>query len=42
MLRHGTLSSFLFIILEKGKSVTQRVGILIHKGDMMTGRVTER
>ncbi|UCE42400.1 MAG: PmoA family protein [Candidatus Aminicenantes bacterium] len=29
-------------MLEKGKSITQRVGILVHKGDVKTGRVGKR
>jgi hypothetical protein len=29
-------------ILEQGQSITQRVGILVHTGDVKTGRVTER
>lgn len=28
--------------LKKGESITQRVGILVHKGDVTTGRVAER
>jgi hypothetical protein len=28
--------------LKRGESITQRVGILIHKGDVSTGRVAER
>jgi hypothetical protein len=29
-------------ILKKGESITQRVGILVHRGDVKTGRVDER
>jgi hypothetical protein len=29
-------------VLEKGESITQHVGILVHKGDVKTGRVAER
>jgi len=29
-------------MLEKGKSITQRVGILVHTGDVKAGRVAER
>jgi hypothetical protein len=29
-------------ILKKGESITQRVGVLVHKGDVKTGRVAER
>jgi hypothetical protein len=28
--------------LEKGNAITQRVGILVHTGDVKTGRVVER
>ena len=28
--------------LKKGKSITQRVGVLVHKGDSKEGRVAER
>jgi len=29
-------------VLEEGESLTQRVGVLVHKGDVQTGRVAER
>jgi hypothetical protein len=29
-------------VLKKGESLTQRVGVLVHKGDVETGRVAER
>ena len=28
--------------LKKGESITQRVGVLVHKGDVAAGRVRER
>lgn len=29
-------------VLEKGESISQRVGVLVHRGDVATGRVAER
>jgi len=31
-----------FFILKKGESITQRVGILVHRGNVKSGRVSER